>query len=274
VKRVRQPSEAEAALLIVARDPTSALRRLRSIRALGPYRLVPHPLVVIEDRYWDTPEHTLAKRRVALRLRQYNGQPWATLKGPPRGRMGKKVIRRLEIEVPWRPEAVRRTLTPALARVGVPDVSPLEHGPWPPFEGAMARMGLGLIQSRTTRRWARSVFLVKQKSPEPFAEMAIDVVRYQIRSLSPKFPEVEVEAKGNVRGSRVEEFLSFLIEESKVKMEPWSYPKLAVGEALEVIASRGNLEANLAPGGWLKVDAYDEIRQILSRQPPGIRAPA
>jgi len=265
MRRTREPSETEAALLVLAGDPVPVLRRLRNLRALGPFSLVPRPLSVIEDRYWDTKDHILGRKQLALRVREYDGDPWITAKGPSKRTVGRKTVERFEVEMPWQRSVVRKKLVPLLENFGVLDASALEHGTWPTHRRAMTKMGLFPIQRRMTRRWPRDVFRSGRQSKAPLAEMAIDVVTYRIGSLSPKFAEVEIEMKGVPRRDAVEQFISLLLSQEGVTLMPLRAPKLAIGRALTSFALNGELAPKLGPHGWLTQNSFRAIRQALSR---------
>lgn len=89
------PLEVEAKLL--APQP-SALQALAALRQIGPYRLQPRRAARLYSEYLDTPELSLARRGMALRLRRH-GRRWeATLKWE--GKTGRLIHERPEINVP------------------------------------------------------------------------------------------------------------------------------------------------------------------------------
>ncbi len=95
--RRRVPSEIEAKLLA---SEERALRRVAATRRLGRYRLRPHDSVRLHSVYVDTPDLTLARHGVALRVRRDAGGWEVTAKwaGSVRG----DVHERPELTVPLR----------------------------------------------------------------------------------------------------------------------------------------------------------------------------
>jgi inorganic triphosphatase YgiF len=75
--------EIEAKLLVRSGDMERVKPQLLSLQALGPYvvREPPDPLTRIQDTYYDTPDRSLRRRGVSLRIREVDGITKITLKG-------------------------------------------------------------------------------------------------------------------------------------------------------------------------------------------------
>lgn len=99
-------------------DPHAAIQRLQpGIRVRGAAQR-------LHSVYYDTPEHDLAKRGMALRVRDYGRRKVQTLKAPVRGKAGLQMFREFEAEVP--------TGEPSLSAIGSRTVmNELRREIWP-----------------------------------------------------------------------------------------------------------------------------------------------
>jgi len=253
----RGPREVEAALIVRSEKPKEVVGRIARLRRIGRYRLVPRPVQEIRDRYFDTPRNDLGTRRLALRIREMDGERLLTLKGDLR-RDGVST-RRLELEAPWARESLRRVL----GELRELDVLPKARGT-PPVTAAdpakaLGRLDLTEIQERKTRRMVRHI-VDPDDEARVLAELVIDSVTYRFGRRAARIHEVEVEAKtGEVD---LDEIVGAL-RERVPGLEEWAYGKLPTGKAIEL----GLTEGTLAVGedGVVEPSAYDLLAGYLAR---------
>jgi len=179
------PMEVEAKLLV---PTTTDLRALARLSHLGPYRVQARGAVRLHSSYLDTPNLTLARNGVALRLRRH-GHHWeATMKWAGR----------VKGDVHERPE-----LTVALPSApGLPFVPPPG-----PLQTQLAALVAGrplapILISEIHRRLFDVLPSDPAAPPAPIAELALDRVRLhapQAGQAETTYCEVEVEQRGGDR---------------------------------------------------------------------------
>ena len=177
--------EVEFKLEVVGNRPSATLAAVEPLDRLAGYRLGPPSRHRIRDRYWDTPDWTLRRCGVKLRLREIDGVPLFTVKRDRRKSGGLFACRELEVPATsggW------RAVVEALACLGIrlPDADAPE-----PAE-RLAAAGLGVIQDRTTERVVRSVC----GEDGPVAELALDTTTYHLGDRTAVSCEFEVEQRG------------------------------------------------------------------------------
>lgn len=253
------PDEVEATLLARSAGP-SVLEAVARLRELGPYALREAPPLTIRDRYFDTTRGDLDRRRLALRVRDSNGEPLLTLKGEerrqPRG------VSRPELELPWSDAVLERVVT-LLREEGVePPAGPpaggdARPGPADPV-AALAGMGLVVIQERETDRRRRE-FVPPIGPRRPLANLDIDSVTYYLRPAAFKVYEVEIEVLDPTFD------LVTSVDDLRRRFDElvvWAHSKLAVGKAVEHLLTAGRL--TLASDRTIPPQALDDIESLLS----------
>lgn len=151
---------------------------------LAGYQLQALPARRIRDRYWDTPDHQLRERGLALRLREEDGRRQFAIKG--RASVERGVFRRREVESPADPDGWRAMLD-ELRAAGLA----LPAGPWQGSPEDWPRQaGLVLQQDRSTER---TPLLVRQGA-RVVAELALDTTAYSVGVYEVIFREVEIES--------------------------------------------------------------------------------
>ena len=244
------PHELEATLVARAKG-REALDRALKLSALGAHLLRPAAKLDLFDRYFDTPSRTLASRRIAVRVRESNGDVFLAVKGA-----GETVptggTRRLEIEEPWSEQALQGALA-ALEAAGVRlddgNTAAAAAAAMSGARTALELLGLGVVQERETERWVR--LLTPKDSQHVLAEVDLDAVTYRFSEASARLFEIEIEAKD--KALELGRFVAALARELP-ELSPWPYSKLATGIAIERALSDGrevlDEDGAVSPAGW------------------------
>jgi inorganic triphosphatase YgiF len=245
-----QPLETEGALVVCADRPAEVLAAIAALPAIGAWGLEPLAPQAIDDVYYDDGDHSLGRRRVALRIRRVDGEPVLTLKAPLWRDGG--VATRLEIEEPWSAGALSRIAAPLgeLTRVRTP-VPAAAASP----EAALRALGLRPVQRRTTGRERRAV--LARGGGTIIAELALDSVSYDLPPGPLQLYEIEVEARTD--DADVGPILDALAARFDA-LVPWRHGTLATGFAAE----RAMRDGALAPGA-LTPAALELLEQALAR---------
>jgi len=239
----REAWEFEATLRVCGREPERVFERIAALRALAGCALEPAGECELRDVYLDTPDARLRAARAGLRLRRRGaagGPGVLTLKtgGSARG----LAVERAEWERPWGPGAAAR-LAERLRALGIeaPPGAEGEAGGEP--LAALRRLGLVVVQERTTRRrtlWARAL-----PGGERVAEIALDRVAYPVAGRALLHHEVEIEAASPADRECVTRLAHALLDGLGADLAPWPHGKLALGRALAELAREG------LPPGWI-----------------------
>lgn len=241
--------EHEIALVAVSDAPDRVGDEVAALSSLGPYRLDPRPEQRLRDRYLDTADGSLARRRLALRLRELDGAPFLTLKADA-GRRAGGAFDRFELELPWSRSALA-VVEAELSRRGVRlDVEATDRDD---PERALEAAGLEIAQERETRRRPRDVRA--QAGGPVLAELAVDRVTFRVVGGAVRVVEVEVEAR---REDVDLEEIALLLGEAAPALERWPTGKLALGRAIERELAMGRLA--VGPAGTLPLAAYEGLR--------------
>lgn len=252
--------EVEAALLIRADDPAPVAGQFADLRLIAGYHLHPRPTERLHDWYFDTPGRDLQTRRLPLRIRERDGARWIALKSA-RGARASGALEREEIELAWSPEGLGRILH-ELRRRGIVLPDPLrEAGNDNPIR-VMARLGLKIVQERTTERQARDV----TATPPPaarLAELAIDRVEYVFPARTARLYLVEVEVKGKGGERAVEAIANALLEQFGAGLRRWPYGKLASGREIGELLAAGALDGLVGRDGALTPRALEMLEDRL-----------
>jgi CYTH domain len=257
-RRRTRPIETESTLVVVADSPEEVVRRVAALTELEGFVLRPRPDEAIHDLYFDTPDASLAAARSSLRLREVGTRRVLTIKGPPRsGSFG--ATTRDELEGEW-PERAWKLLRTELAAVLVVPAAPPPGGD--PVE-ALESLGLVVVQERATSRRVRDVD-PHAAAPRPVAELAVDVVAFQLPGGPVRHREVEVEAKSAGGDAAVALLTESLVRQFWPGLRPWRLGKLATGKAVAELIERQALEPRaegdaLADDGSVRPWVYDLI---------------
>lgn len=242
--------ERELALVAVSDAPDRVADQVAALSSLGPYRLDPRPEQRLRDRYLDTADGSLARRQLALRLRELDGAPLLTLKADAGGGGEDGAFERFELELPWSPAALAQVAA-ELARRGIVLDARAAEGDEPDL--ALRAAGLEIAQERETVRRPRDV---RAQARRPvLAELAVDAVAFLLAGGRVRVVEVEVEARSDDADLSA---IARLLEEVAPALEPWPTGKLALGRAIELGLAAGRLRARA--DGTLPVAAYEGLR--------------
>jgi hypothetical protein len=256
----RAPEEYESTLVISAEAPDEVIRELENLGGIGGFRLVRRETAQLRDRYYDTLAGVLADRRLALRLRELDGELYLTLKGPSGATFWGRESR-FEIEHPYSDKALtdilvelrKREIALPSATVPTRSTDPVEM---------LAANGLELIQDRVTTRRLREV-AARGDAGRPLAELGIDSVVYTFGRRAVRHHEVEVEAKAKGGKEAVDAVTQALCQRYWPSLRPWRYGKLPTGKGIAQLLERRAGRELLARGGVLKPTAYTAILRVL-----------
>ena len=184
VKRAQPRRELEAKL--VARD-AALLDSLAELPAIGDFTVQHVGERALHDRHFDTTDQALGSRGIGLRIREQDDQSYFTLKWP--NTASGSLYDRPELELPVSRSAWRR-VRELLQQAGV-HLTPRANRATDP-ERWLEADGLRLTQER----WTRRTVLIACRNGRPFAELALDRVRYRFGIYEVAFNEVEIEAIG------------------------------------------------------------------------------
>jgi hypothetical protein len=254
------PEEFESTLVVSSDAPEEVVRELESLGGIGGFRLMRRETAEIRDRYYDTPAGSLADRRIALRLREVDGELYLTLKGPSGATLWGRESR-LEIERPFSDDALKEILAELRKReIAVPPptgparaADPLEK---------LAAAGFELVQDRLTTRRLREV-VARGDASRPLAELGIDSVVYTFGRRTVRHHEVEVEAKARGGKEAVDTVTQALFQRHWPALRPWAYGKLPTGKAIARLLERRAGRELLARNGVVKPEAYNAILRVL-----------
>jgi inorganic triphosphatase YgiF len=251
--------EIEVALILCDDDAELLAQRIAALDRLDGFQLVTASSQTIRDSYFDSPDSRLAAAHLALRLRELDGNAWLGLKGRPREEIG-VLTDRLEIEARWSGSALKR-IARELSSQGVVLNFPendSEAGP----TGQLLAAGLVLRQQRETWRDRRLVIDTGRDS-EPVAELAIDLVAFDIDGVPVVVREVEIEAMSREAAPAVERIVDALYAKFPDRLRRWPYPKLLTGEGIGVLKEMADFADLLEPNGLLRPAGYHRLDQVL-----------
>jgi len=248
--------EVEGKLVITGPDAPTVYDAVAVLDAAGGCRVAHRAVEELSDAYFDGPERQLFALGLALRVRSLNGRELLTVKGESRVQDG--VITRDELEVAWSPEGLDEVLeTLSQAGVWLRDVEAAREATT--ARAAMEALGFVGGVARDNRRIA----LTLARGGEAVAELDVDAVTMTVDGTVIRHYEVECEAKGGGDAGVVRAVLADLGSRHP-GLRPWSVSKLALGEAVEALASEGRL-APLLDGERLRPEAYDAVEAMAGR---------
>jgi inorganic triphosphatase YgiF len=252
--------EVELTFRIISPDPEGVFRDISSRSSMGAFRLVSRGSFAMRDTYLDTPGFGLGRKGYALRLRERNGAVMLALKGREEERPGGGVSR-LEIEGPCSVEIleeVAREIGPGLVKENAFDRDePLR---------SLEAMGFVVIQDRETTRTRIDAFSGDEQTP--FAEIALDRVRYHAEGKGYLHWEIEIEALGNVCQDLLSAYAGCLQEAFPGKLESWEHNKLITGMALGRLLQRSELPRAGDDDAPVPLSWYDAMEAWIKRMKP------
>ena len=254
-----QTQEMEVTLLICSENPERVARSIARLTAIGDYRLVSR---AIRDTYLDTKDRRLRRNQVSIRLREMDGQPLVTFKGPAE-HLAWGGESRLEIEEPWSVAAVEAIIP----RLGLSDLDPAKPKIDPSASpiATLATLGLKPVQVRENRREVRD--LMRQDGPDAaVAELVIDSVTYRFGETPVRHLEVEIESKVANDSAALEEASRGLLDTYAPELRIWHYGKLTTGATIQGLLSGGGANKLIGSGGYLRPAAYAAVEALLGRR--------
>ncbi|MCI0438748.1 MAG: CYTH domain-containing protein [Chloroflexi bacterium] len=251
------PNEAEIALVVCSHNPEAIVKEIAVVRELNSFRFVPRESNEIRDTYMDTPAGDLRARAIALRIREVNGAPWITLKGPskPTDWGGTE---RLEVEDKWSQAALSKAVDQLVGQGVRLGNGAAKSDLGSPLE-VMENMGLKVLQERRTHRYIRDVL---NRNSQLLAELAIDSVDYCFGGRCATLHEIEIEAKSGARGKTLKALIDDLVRNFPA-LRAWEHNKLITGIAIEEMMSRDEFDGLVDSSGNLKPEAYESIDEWL-----------
>jgi CYTH domain-containing protein len=263
------PREIESTLVVVSETPEAILHAIEGLDEVAGYGLADPRPERIHDRYLDTAERELKKRKIALRVRELDGRVLLTLKGPSAvGQWGSEDRGELEVEwseQPWK--KVRAELERHGVSVrAVPDQNAADA------LDALATAGLEIVQDREAQRRIRDVNH-RSGGPGRVAELALDTVTYHLSDRDVRHYEVEIEAKSGEGAEAVAAVTTALTGRYWPWLRPWHHGKLATGQAVAALVGDGRTRDLVGRDGSLEPSAYDAIAEALERGAEADAAP-
>jgi inorganic triphosphatase YgiF len=252
---MKDAREAEAAMVIATDTAGAVANRIARLTVIAGHHLVPRGTRRIHDVYFDAPDGALQAQRVALRIREIDGATWVTLKGPSHSTDwgGKE---RLEIELPWSQDALKRIVAELAGRRFAPPAGNQRFDSSRPVQ-TMLTLGLHAIQDRQVHRRVRDV--VTERPPLVLAELAIDSVTYQFDDRKIHHHEVEIETKSRAGSRAGRAVVEGLLSTYGPALRVWPFGKLATGKTIERLLREDILEGLLDSNDSLTPAAYDRI---------------
>jgi len=128
-------------------------------------------------------------------------------------------------------------------------------------------MGFVVIQDRETMRTRIDAFHGNEGTP--FAEIALDRVRYHAAGKKYLHYEIEIEARGEACQAPLSECARCLDEALPGALVSWEYNKLITGIALEALLLRGELPQAVDDDTRVPLSWYGEMEAWIRRMKPG-----
>lgn len=265
--------EAEASIVICSDNPERVAAQIAQLKSIANYPLVSRGSKKIIDTYFDTNQKVLEKKRIAIRLREIDGEYWIAVKGP--SLEGISNVDRSENEFKWYHSSKTRIIdflkTTAnvegfqlgITNSGFVETEPLE---------ALQKIGLIIVQKRENFREIRNILSSdsSDKDDQVLAELDIDHVVYRSNSIDISLYNIEIEQK--MAGQETEKerdttgysILDTVVDELSSKYYPaifrkWNYGKLALGKGIERLLKNGTLKDMVDSNNNLRREAYDRI---------------
>lgn len=218
--------EQEIKLIIIGDNRQRVLEDLASLEIIGSYGFGRGKRIVLRDQYFAVKG---APGKYALRLRKSDGFLLLALKGPALvNEWG--ALERLEIEGQWSKELLKRILNAHAPENAQTELCKMEFGSLKPKD-LLVRLGFELIQDRRSTRVQRDIFILESESI--IGEMAIDLVSYELKGFVVNHYELELELKGQGRGTDLATISKLLQKKYAKDLARWPHDKLTTGLAME-----------------------------------------
>ncbi len=248
-------------MLVCADDPAKLEGEIAQLSSIADYDLLAGVSHWIRDSYWDRADEALQRGRLALRVRQIDGEVLLALKGEEHPTA--TGVDRLEVEGPWSADILARVTN----RLGWPPLGEAALGLEERDPSlALPMLGFHVVQQREAYRRARPIVSHGRADGSVLAELAIDDVTYRLGLHSVRLHEIELEAKGAQHGSVVDRIARAMLRQFGSGLQAWPFGKLATGRAIDQLMKAGALRGFLDDQTNLKREAYAKIRDHLLRE--------
>jgi inorganic triphosphatase YgiF len=253
-------TETETTLVVVSDTPAEVAGVVAALSGLDGFALLARPDQTIHDRYFDTPQGTLAAARTALRLREVDSRLVLAIKGPVRPGGG-AVQTRDEREADWPAPAWSLLHAELGTELGLPAAPPADA-----FE-ALRSAGLVVVGDRETLRRVRDV--VPAGAERPVAELAVDAVVFHLGAVDARHHEIEIESKAEGGEAALTALAASLAARFGPTLRPWPYGKLTTGNTVARLIEERGRDDLLTADGSLRPASYDAIADLLARERAG-----
>jgi hypothetical protein len=132
---------------------------------------------------------------------------------------------------------------------------------------SMRAVGLVPLQTRCTRRRARDLV---DASGTSFAELALDIVTYEIGAREIRHYELEIEARNAAHAASLVPLAQDLLARFGDVLRLWRAGKLATGLAVQELLREGHLDDHVTQAN-LHPSAYDLIERQVAATSRGHR---
>lgn len=245
------------------RENEQILRIIKKLISTNRYLVEQKGRLKIEDKYFDTKDAILKKKKIELRLRTVDEKmPKITLKSPKKGTEAD--FERLEIEKTWSHESFNEIMNVLNEHLAGHTFEDSDHYYSDEPEVALANANFQKIQERETDR--NLINALNSQSHQTEFEFAIDRTCYHLGQTCKHYclMELEIESKKSDNYNILDKFVSELVANQQSIFKLWPHSKLVTGKTIEVLLSNKELEENqdydnenfLTLSGLEKVDSF------------------
>jgi hypothetical protein len=262
--------ETEASIVICSDNPERVAAQIAQLESIADHPLVSSGSKKIIDTYFDTNQKVLEKKRIAIRLREVNGEYWVAVKGPSLN--GIPNVDRSENEFNWsqlgKAKIIDYLKTNANVKglqLGRSNSDLIETEPLK----VLQETGLVIVQRRENFRESRNILSKNSshKVDQVLAELDIDHVVYHFNFRDVSLYNIEIEqreATGNlILNTIVDELISIYGPDTFKK---WNYGKLALGKGIEKLHRDNTLKGMMINDNTLRREAYDKIEEFIRNE--------
>jgi hypothetical protein len=267
--------EIEASLVICSDNSERIAKQIAQLDSIADHTLVSTGSKKIVDTYFDTSDRILEKRRVALRIREIDGNYWITVKGSSQD--GIPNVDRLEKEVKWSHDNITRIIDylKNIASIEGLRAGKRNFSDAKPIE-MLQETGFVIVQRRENFREMRNILSRNSKHQDSpvLAEVDIDHVIYHFNSTDLSLYDIEIEEKTSGKVARKDKdtisnsILDTIVEELISRYGPdtfkkWNYGKLALGKGIAKLLKDNILKDMVDRDNNLKREAYVKIEEYI-----------
>jgi hypothetical protein len=268
--------ETEASLIICSEDPEGLAKQIAQLDSIADFPLVLMGGKKIVDTYFDTNPRILEKERVALRIREINGDYWIAVKGPSQD--GILNVDRSENEHKWSHDSLTKIIhyLKNTTRLEIQtEKANLSHSNTEPIT-VLQDIGLVIVQRRENFREIRNILGKNSQHPDGsvLAELDIDHVIYHLNSTEVSLYDIEIEETEMGREVRKDgeinnnSLLDTIVDElistyGSNTFKKWNYGKLALGKGIEKLLKDSILKDMMYKNNNLRREAYDKIEEYI-----------